>query len=58
MDSDDPASSSNKNKLFAMTEVAHVLRKAKPSIVSINGKGHLDTAKVAYLKNCTLWGKF
>ena len=58
MDSDDPASSNNKNKLFAMTEVECVLREGRPSIVSVNGKGHLDAAKVAHLMKFTLWGKF
>ena len=58
MDSDDPASSNNKNKLFAMTEVERVLREGRPSIISVNGKGHLDAAKVAHLMKFTLWGKF
>ena len=58
MDSDDPASSSNKNKLFAMTEVKCVLKEGRPSIISVNGKGRLDTAKVAHLMKLTLWGKF
>ena len=57
MNSDDPASFSDKDKLFAMSEVERVLREGNPSIVSINGRGHLDSKKIHYLMQCTLWSK-
>ena len=57
MNSDDPASFSDKDKLFAMSEVERVLREENPSIVSINGRGHLDSEKIHHLVQCTLWSK-
>ena len=57
MDSDDPASFTNKEKLFAIDEVERVLRDENPSIVSINGCGHLDSAKIKHFMKCTIWSK-
>ena len=58
MDSDNPASYSDRNKLFAMSEVNQVLRERKPSIISVSGQGHLHTAKVVLLIKYTLWSKY
>ena len=58
LDSDNPASCSDRNKLFAMSEVEQVLRERKPSIVSISGRGHLYTAKVVLLMKYNLWSKY
>ena len=58
LDSDNPASCSDRNKLFAMSEIEQVLRERKPSIVSISGRGHLYTAKVVLLMKYTLWSKY
>ena len=57
MNSDDPASFNDKDKLFAMSEVERVLREGNPSIVSINGYGHLDSEKIRHLMKCTPWSK-
>ena len=57
MNSDNPASFNDKDKLFAMSEVERVLREGNPSIVSINGCGHLDSEKIHHLMKCTLWSK-
>ena len=57
MDSDDPASFADEDRLFAMSEVDRVLRDRKPSIISISGRGHLNAIKVAHLMKHTLWGK-
>ena len=58
LDSDNSASHSDRDKLFDMSQVEQVLRDRKPSIVSVNGQGHLDTAKIAHFIKCTLWGKY
>ena len=57
MNSDNPLSFTDKDKLFAMSEVERVLREGNPSIVSINGRGHLDSEKIHHLMKCTLWSK-
>jgi ankyrin repeat protein/GTPase SAR1 family protein len=57
LDSDDPSSCSDRDKLFEMSQVDQVLREKKPSIVSVNGKGHLDAEKIVHFMKCTLWGK-
>ena len=57
MNSDDPLSFTDKDRLFAMSEVERVLREGNPSIVSINGCGHLDSKKIHHLMKCTLWSK-
>ena len=59
MNSDDPTSFTDKDKLFAMCEVERILREGKSSIISIDieGCGHLDSAKVKHFMNCTLWSK-
>ena len=58
LDSDNPASHSNRDKLFDMSQVEQVLRDRKPSIVSISGRGHLSKSKVFHFVKCTLWGKY
>ena len=57
LNSDDPTSFTDKDKLFDMSEVERVLREGNPSIISINGRGHLDSAKVKHFMKCTLWSK-
>ena len=57
MDSDDPASFADEDRLFAMSEVDRVLRDRKPSVISVNGRGHLDAVKIAHLMNCSHWGE-
>ena len=58
LDSDNPASHSDRDKLFDMSQVEQVLRDRKPSIVSVSGRGHLSKAKVIHFVKCTLWGKY
>ena len=58
LDSDNPSFYSDRDKLFDMSQIEQVLRDRKPSIVSVNGRGHLDTAKIAHFMKCTLWGKY
>ena len=58
MDSDNPVSHSDGDKLFDMSQVEQVLRDRKPSIVSVSGRGHLSKAKVFHFVKCTLWGKY
>ena len=57
IDSDDPASFNDKDKLFAMSEVECVLREGRSLIVSVNGRGLLESAKVDYLMKWTFWSK-
>ena len=57
MKSDNPASYSDRDKLFAMSEVEQALRDRMPSIISVSGQEPLDTAKVIHLMRYTLWGK-
>ena len=57
IDSDDPASFNDKDKLFAMSEVECVLREGHSLIVSVNGRGLLESAKVDYLMKWTFWSK-
>ena len=58
LDSDNPSSCSDRDKLFEMSQVEQVLSEGKPSIVSINGKGHMDAEKIVHFMKCTLWGKY
>ena len=58
LDSDNPASHSDRDKLFDMSQVEQVLRDRKPSIVSVSGRGHLSKSKVFHFVKCTLWGKY
>ena len=57
LDSDNPSSCCDRYKLFKLSQVEQVLREGKPSIVSINGKGHLDAEKIVHFMKCTLWGE-
>ena len=57
IDSDDPASFNDKDKLFAMSEVECVLREGRSLIVSVNGRGLLESTKVDYLMKWTFWSK-
>ena len=57
MNSGDPASFNDEDKLFAMSEVERVLREGNSLIISINGRGHLDSKKIHHLMKCTLWSK-
>ena len=57
LDSGNPSSYSDWDKLFEMSQVEQVLREGKPSIVSVNGKGHMDAEKIVHFMKCTLWGK-
>ena len=57
LDSDNPSSCSDRDKLFEMSQVEQVLREGMPSIISVNGKGHMDTEKIIHFIKCTLWGK-
>ena len=57
LDSDNPSSCSDRDKLFEMSQVEQVLREGMPSIVSVNGKGHMNAKKIAHFMKCTLWGK-
>ena len=57
MNSDDPASFNDEDKLFYMSEVERVLREGTSLIVSIKGHGHLDSKKIHHLMKCTLWSK-
>ena len=57
LDSDNPLSYSDRDKLFEMSQVEQVLREGMPSIVSVNGKGHMNAKKIAHFMKCTLWGK-
>ena len=58
LDSDNPSSCSDRDKLFEMSQVEQVLRERKRSIVSVNGKGHLDAEKIIHFMKCTLWGEY
>ena len=57
LDSDNPSSYSDRDKLFEMSQVEQVLREGMPSIISVNGKGLMDAEKIAHFMKCTLWGK-
>ena len=57
LDSDNASSYSDRDKLFEMSQVEQVLREGKPSIVSVNGKGHMDAEKIIHFMKCTLWSK-
>ena len=41
-----------------MSQVEQVLREGMPSIISVNGKGHLDAEKIVHFRKCTLWGEY
>jgi ankyrin repeat protein len=58
LDSDNPSSCNDKYKLFKMSQVEQVLREGKCSVVSVNGKGHMDAEKIVHFMKCTLWGKY
>ena len=58
LDSDNPSSCSDRYKLFKLNQVEQVLREGKPSIISANGKGHLDAEKIVHFRKCTLWGEY
>ena len=57
LNSDNPSSCSNRDKLFEISQVEQVLREGMPSIISVNGKGHMNAEKIAHFMKCTLWGK-
>ena len=57
LESDNPSSYSDLDKLFEMSQAEQVLREGKPSIVSVNGKGHMDAEKIIHFMKCTLWSK-
>ena len=60
LDSDNPSSYSDRDKLFEISEVENVLREGMPSIISVNGKGHniMDAEKIVHFIKCTFWGKY
>ena len=58
LDSDNPSSCSDRYKLFEMSQIEQVLRERKCSIVSVNGKGHLDAEKIVHFMKCILWGEY
>ena len=54
MNSDDPASFNNEDKLYFISEIKDVLRSGKPSVISVSGRGYLDATKVEHLKHFLL----
>ena len=57
MDSDDPTSFTNKDKLFFLSDVARVLREEKPLVISTSGQGYLNAAKITHLTKYIHLGK-
>ena len=59
MDSDDPTSFVNEDKLFCASDIAKVLNKGKRSIVSADKEGHVQfsAATVSHLKEYIRWGE-
>ena len=57
MNSDDPGSFDDEDKLHFISEVKDVLRSGQPSVISVSGRGHLDATKIEHLKHFLL-GKF
>ena len=59
MDSDDPASFINEDRLFHASSIAKILNEGKPYIISADERGsnQLSAARVSHLKEYTHWGK-
>ena len=59
MDSDNPAAFTNEDILFATCDIARVLQKGNPYVVSTSGRGHaqLKAARISYLIKYVHWGK-
>ena len=60
MDSDDPTAFTDEDKLFLTCDIARVLKKGKPYIISANGSGNtrIKAEKISYLTNYVQWGKY
>ena len=60
MDSDDPASFVDEDKLFHANDIAKELKEGNPVIVSIGSQGRtqLSAVKVSHLKEYIHWGKY
>ena len=57
MDSNDPTSFIDENKLFAASDVHRVLEESHPFVISVSGQTQLDATKFAGLKNFLHYGK-
>ena len=57
MDSIDPASFSNEDRLFALSEIHYTLKEGKRFVISATGQGLLDTTKIADITNFVQYGK-
>jgi ankyrin repeat protein len=59
MDSDNPAAFTNEDILFAACDIARVLQKGKPYVVSTSGRGpaQLKAARISHLIKYVHWGK-
>ena len=60
MDSDDPTTFTDEDKLFSACDIARVLQEGKPYIVSAGGQGHtqLKATKISHLFKYVHWGKY
>ena len=58
MNSIDPASFTNEDRLFAMKDIHHVLNERKKFIISTTGRRQLDATEFSGLKSFIQYGKF
>ena len=56
-DSNDPSSFVDENKLFAVSDIHHVLKESHPSVISVSGQTQLDATKFTGLKSFLCYGK-
>ena len=57
LNSNDTLSFVYEDKLFAISDVEHVIREGKKKVISVNGQAFLDSSHLCVLKKYTYWGK-
>ena len=57
MDSDNPQSFEDKDKLFEINDIERVIKEGKKKVVSVSGRNFLDSSHFVILKKFAYWGK-
>ena len=60
LDSDDPQSFKDGDKLFEINDIERVIRRGKKSVISVSGQESIKSSdsRLLMLKNFSYWGKF
>ena len=58
LDSDDPQSFKNDDKLFEINDIERVIREGKKSVISVSGHKSIKSSQLLMLKKFSYWGKF